>query len=107
MSWPIRLTEDVYGVTELRESLPQVVDKAAETKRPMIITKHSRPVAAIVDIEELQRLFDRIEELEEIEDQHVIGDFLAAEGKGEVEWITNDEMAAFVNQVAAETPKRA
>ena len=63
MSWPIRLTEDVYGVTDLRESLPQVVDKAAETKRPMIITKHSRPIAAIIALEELQKLYDRIQVL--------------------------------------------
>jgi len=107
MSWPIRLTEDVYGVTDLRDSLPRVVDKAAETKRPMIITKHSRPVAAIIDIEELQHLYDRLQELEEIEDQRVISDFQAAELRGEVEWLSNDEMAAFVNQVVAEAEKRA
>jgi prevent-host-death family protein len=106
-SWLIRLTEDVYGVTDLRESLPQVVDKAAETKRPMIITKHSRPVVAIIDIDELQRLYDRLQELEEIEDQGVLREFQAAEARGEVKWVTHDEMSAFVHQIVGEAERRA
>jgi prevent-host-death family protein len=107
MAWPVRLTEDVYGVTDLREVLPQVVDKAAETKRPMIITKHSRPVAAIIDIEELQRLYDRLDELEGLEDQRVILEFQAAEKGGEVGWLSNAEMATFVDGLIAEAEKRA
>jgi prevent-host-death family protein len=107
MTWPIRLAEDVYGVTDLRESLPQVVDKAAETKRPMIITKHSRPVAAIIDIEELQRLYDRLDELEELEDQRVVLEFQAAEARGEVGWVSNEDMASFVHGLIAEAEKRA
>ncbi len=107
MSWPVRMNEDVYGVTDLRESLPQVVDKAAETKRPMIITKHSRPVAAIVDIDELQRMYDRIEELEALEDQKVMLEFMVAEARGAVEWMSNEEMAKFVDEMAAEAKRRA
>jgi prevent-host-death family protein len=107
MAWPIRLGEDVYGVTDLRESLPQVVDKAAETKRPMIITKHSRPVAAIIDIDELQRLYDRVQELEDHEDQLIVAEFQTAEANGEVEWISHDEMATYVNRIITEAQKRA
>ena len=107
MSWPIRLAEDVYGVTDLRDSLPQVVDKATETKRPMIITKHSRPVAAIVGIDELQVLYDRLEELEALEDQRVMLEFQVAEAKGEVGWVSNEDMAAFVDKVISGAQKRA
>ncbi len=57
----IRLNEDFYGLTELRETLPQVVAKANETKRPMVIARRSQPVAAIVDIDELQSLYDRMD----------------------------------------------
>ncbi|MCL5958540.1 MAG: type II toxin-antitoxin system Phd/YefM family antitoxin [Chloroflexi bacterium] len=107
MSWPVRMSEDVYGVTDLRESLPQVVDKATDTKRPMIITKHSRPVAAIIDIDELQRMYDRIQELEELQDQKVILEFMAAEARGEIKWMSNEEMARFVGELVDGARKRA
>lgn len=106
MGWPVRMNEDVYGVTDLRDCLPQVVDKAAETKRPMIITKHSRPVAAILDIDELQAMYDRLEELEELEDQKVILEFIAAEARGEIEWVSNEEMSRFMDEVITEAEKR-
>ena len=107
MSQRIRLDEDIYGLTDLRDSLPRVVDKATGTKRPMIITKHGRPVAAIIDIGELQRLYDLLEELEELEDRRVLEDFEAAEGRGEVGWVTNEEMGRFMDQAIAEARKRA
>ncbi len=107
MNRPIRLDEDIYGVTDLRETLPQVVDKAAETKRPMVITKRGRPVAAIVDIGELQRLYDRIEELEADEDRRVVEAFQAAEARGEISWISDAEMGQFIDRAIAEARRRA
>ncbi|MHB9090010.1 MAG: type II toxin-antitoxin system Phd/YefM family antitoxin [Chloroflexota bacterium] len=107
MGRAIRLDEDIYGVTELRESLPQVVDKAAETKRPMVITKHGRPVAAIIDIGELQHLYDELEELEAAEDRAVVREFEAAEARGEVGWLSDEEMGSFIDDVVARSRKRA
>jgi prevent-host-death family protein len=95
------MNEDVYGVTDLRDCLPQVVDKAAATKRPMIITKHSRPVAAIVDIGELQALYDRLAELEEIEDRLVFEEFEAAEARGEVGWLSSEEAHQHIERLKA------
>ena len=107
MSWSVRMNEDVYGVTELRDCLPQVVDKAAETRRPMIITKHSRPVAAIVDINELQALFDRLEELEAEEDRRVFAEFEAAETRGEVKWIADEDVRERIDRLIDRVKKRA
>ncbi len=103
----IRLNEDIYGLTELRESLPQVVAKANETKRPMVIARRSQAVAAIVDIDELQGLYDRIEELEALEDQRVVDEFEAAETGGEVAWLSDDEMGAFLDRLVAQARQRA
>ncbi|TAK27928.1 MAG: type II toxin-antitoxin system Phd/YefM family antitoxin [Chloroflexota bacterium] len=102
MVWPIKMSEDVYGVTDLRDSLPQVVDKAAETKRPMIITKHSRPVAAIVDIDELQEMYEEREALEELRDRNAVLEVLLAESHGEIEWLSNEEMSRFMHEVVTE-----
>ncbi len=107
MSRNIRLNEDIYGLTDLRESLPQVVAKANETKRPMVIAKRSQAVAAIVDIDELQSLYDRIEELEAMEDQRVIDEFEAAEARGEVTWLSDEEMGSFLDRLVAEARQRA
>ena len=107
MGRQIRLNEDIYGLTDLRESLPQVVAKANETKRPMVITRRSQAVAAIVDIDELQRLYDRIEELEGLEDQRIIEEFEAAEARGEISWLSDGEMSTFLDQLVAEARKRA
>lgn len=99
MSQPIRLDEDIYGVTELRDSLQQVVEKVQQTKRPMIITKRNKPVAAIIDIGELQRLYDEIEELEDL---RVLQDFEAAEARGDVKWYSHEETGEFIERLIAE-----
>jgi prevent-host-death family protein len=101
------MNEDVYGVTDLRDSLPQVVDKAAETKRPMVITKHSRPVAAIVAIDELQEMYDEREELEALRDRNTVLEFMLAEARGEVEWLSNEEMSSFIDGVIAKAERGA
>lgn len=103
----IRLNEDIYGLTDLRESLPQVVDKAARTKRPMVIAKRSQAIAAIVDINELQSLYDRIDELEAMEDQRVVDEFEAAEARGEITWLSDEEMGLFLDRLVAEARQRA
>ncbi|MHB0870830.1 MAG: type II toxin-antitoxin system Phd/YefM family antitoxin [Chloroflexota bacterium] len=107
MGRTIRLNEDIYGLTDLRKSLPQVVAKANETKRPMVITKRSQAVAAIVDIDELQQLYDRIEELEMLEDRRVVEEFEDAEARGEISWLSDEEMGSFLDQLVAEARRRA
>ena len=103
----IRLNEDIYGLTDLRESLPQVVDKANKTKRPMVITKRSQAVAAIVDIDELQSLYDRIDELEALEDQRIVDEFEAAGARGEITWLSDEEMGLLLDRLVAEARKHA
>jgi prevent-host-death family protein len=102
-----RINEDIYGLTDLRESLPQVVEKANRTRRPMVIARRSQAIAAIVDIDELQSLYDRIEELEALEDQRVVEEFESAEARGETTWLSDDEMGAFLDRLIAEARRRA
>jgi prevent-host-death family protein len=96
---PVRVNEDLYGLTELRDRLPQVVEKARQTKRPMIIARQNKALAAIVDIDELQRLY----ELEQsLDDYGVVQAFLAAEASGEVEWLTTEQVEQFDRQIVTE-----
>ena len=52
----VNLAEDVFPISRAQDSLRGVVQKAADTKRPMVITQNGRPVAAIVEIVEFERL---------------------------------------------------
>ena len=103
----IRLNEDIRGVTDLRDSLAQVVDRVVETKRPMIITKRSRPVAAIVDIDELQTLYDLAERLEALEVKQIVDEFEAAEARGEAEITPQEEVGRLVDEMVARARSRA
>ncbi|MBI4318196.1 MAG: hypothetical protein HY675_06875 [Chloroflexi bacterium] len=42
-----------------------------------------------------------------LEDQKVILDFMLAEARGEIDWMSNAEMARFVEELVAETRERA
>jgi antitoxin YefM len=52
----VNLSEDVYPISAAQESLRRIVEKAANTQRPMVITQRGRPVAALVEIGEFERL---------------------------------------------------
>jgi prevent-host-death family protein len=103
MATPVRINEDLYGLSELRDRLPEVVQKARTTKRAMVITKHNRALAAIVDIEELERLYD----LEEAaEGRAIVAEFLADEARGEVTWHSGEEIRRFQQQLIARSQER-
>jgi prevent-host-death family protein len=51
-------------ITDARGKLSALVDDAH--KQPVYLTRRDRPVAAIVDVEQLQGLFDDAEELADI-----------------------------------------
>ncbi len=52
----VNLAEDVYPISEVQDSLRRIVEKASITGRPMVITQKGRPVAALIEIAEFERL---------------------------------------------------
>lgn len=77
------LVEDVYPITEVQTSVRRIVARAAETGRPMVITQKGRPVAAVVEIGELERL-RRLADLAEDYREIILG--------GEGPWLTHKEV---------------
>ncbi len=55
--------ELMIGVTEARTRLRELVEEVAE--RPVLILRRNHPVAAMVSPDRLERLYDRIEDLED------------------------------------------
>lgn len=52
------------GTTEARRSFAEVLDRAAE--EPVVVERHGKPAAVIVDAEEFERMREALEELEDI-----------------------------------------
>jgi prevent-host-death family protein len=78
-----------YDVTRLREHLPEAVSEARDTKQAVLITDGDEPLAAIVSLDQL----DRLHELEEAAElRGVISELEEAEARGEKVWYTHEEM---------------
>lgn len=53
-----------YGVTEARRSFAEVLERAGS--QPVVIERHGKPAAVLVEAEEYERMRDALEELEDI-----------------------------------------
>lgn len=53
-------------VSEVRQRLSDVVDEARIKREPVYLTRHGRPVAAIIDASQLDQLVEAAEDLADI-----------------------------------------
>lgn len=54
-------------LTEARARLADVVDEARVRRAPVFLTRRGRRVAAVIDAEQLEQLFEAAEDLEDIQ----------------------------------------
>lgn len=57
---PVRFSEDVRGLTELKARGSEVVDRVVRTRRPTLITRRGQGVAVIVELSEYERMQDEV-----------------------------------------------
>lgn len=62
----IRPSTDVLPVTEFRANTSALLEQLRTTKRPIILTQHGRGAAVVMDVEEYERLLDKIAILQDI-----------------------------------------
>lgn len=55
------------SVSATRERFSDVVEQARITRQPIYLTRHGRPVAAIIDAAQLDQLLDAAADLEDIQ----------------------------------------
>ena len=72
-------------MTDARARLAEVVEQVLVEKAPVYLTRHSRPVAAVVDAGELERLVQAAEDLEDIMAARAAREEIAA-GVAAVPW---------------------
>ncbi|MHC4925674.1 MAG: type II toxin-antitoxin system Phd/YefM family antitoxin [Planctomycetota bacterium] len=56
---PVRFTEDVRPISDLKLRAAEVVDQARRNHRPVLLTRRGRGVAVLLDVEDYERLSDR------------------------------------------------
>ena len=62
----VRVDEDIRPLSEFRAGVATFVKQIHETRRPMVLTQRGRGVAVLIDVQEYERMQERLELLEEI-----------------------------------------
>ena len=60
------MTEDALSISEAREQLAAVIDRARTEHRPVFLSRRGRRVAAVIDADDLDRLLDLAEDMADI-----------------------------------------
>ncbi len=101
------MQDEEYEEVELGpddERLAQLVERARETKRAVIVKRAGRPVAAILDFDHLAELEQLVDDLDA---KAIALEYEAQDARGEVENLTHEEMLAFQDKLIAEAATRA
>ena len=62
----MKYSRDIRPVSEFRANAAAFVQQVRETRRPLILTQHGKSAAVLLDVEEYERLLERVELLEDI-----------------------------------------
>ncbi|EGN74812.1 prevent-host-death family protein [Idiomarina sp. A28L] len=62
----MRVDEDIRPLSEFRAGVAKFVKQIHETRRPMVLTQRGRGVAVLVDVQEYEKMQERLEVLEEV-----------------------------------------
>ena len=62
----VRVDDDIRPLSEFRASVATFVKQIHETRRPMVLTQRGRGVAVLVNVQEYERMQERLELLEEV-----------------------------------------
>jgi prevent-host-death family protein len=67
MSEPIRFSEDIKQVSELKTRSAEIIGQVRRTRRPVLLTRRGRGVAVLLDVDEYERLVERQSFVEAVE----------------------------------------
>lgn len=60
------MADDALSISEAREQLAAVIDRARSEHRPVFLSRRGRRVAAVIDADDLERLLDLAEDMADI-----------------------------------------
>lgn len=62
----IQLDRDIRSLSEFRANAASFIEQVKSEHRPLVITQHGKSSAVLIDVEDYQKLLDKIQFLEEI-----------------------------------------
>ena len=68
MTLPVRFSEDVKQVSELKTHSAEIIGQVRRTRRPVLLTRRGRGVAVLLDVDEYERLVERQAFLDAVEE---------------------------------------
>ena len=62
----IQLDQDIRSLSDFRANAAAFIEHVKTNRRPLIITQHGRSSAVLIDVEDYQKMLDKIRLLEEL-----------------------------------------
>jgi prevent-host-death family protein len=61
------LKERAVGIRDFQANPTRVLERVIGSREPLLVTRHNLPIAALIDVEELERLLEIEARLEQLE----------------------------------------
>ncbi|MCR9131927.1 MAG: type II toxin-antitoxin system Phd/YefM family antitoxin [bacterium] len=62
----IQLDQDIRSLSDFRANAASFIEQVKSERRPLVITQHGKSSAVLIDVEDYQRMLDKIQLLEEL-----------------------------------------
>lgn len=62
----IELNNDIHSLSEFRSNASGFISQVHNTKRPLVITQNGKSAAVLLDVDEFEKLMDKIELIEDV-----------------------------------------
>lgn len=62
----IQLDKDIRSLSEFRANASAFIERVKTEHRPLVLTQHGKSSAVLIDVEDYQKLLDKVQLLQEI-----------------------------------------
>jgi len=62
----IKLDQDIRSLSDFRANAASYIERVKSQRRPLVLTQHGKSSAVLIDVEDYQKLLDKIQLLEEL-----------------------------------------
>ncbi|MBO6570906.1 type II toxin-antitoxin system Phd/YefM family antitoxin [bacterium] len=62
----IQLDQDIRSLSDFRANAASFIERVKSERRPLILTQHGKSSAVLIDVEDYQKMLDKIQLLEEL-----------------------------------------
>ena len=62
----IQLDQDIRSLSDFRANAASFIERVKSKRRPLVLTQHGKSSAVLIDVEDYQKMLDKIQLLEEL-----------------------------------------